>query len=121
MTYEISSNGKTVTTVHNEASTWLSFSTEENPTKVEIFDKEYFLNWVSIDTVWDSDYIPESVIKVSFVTILKNGKAGEKYDKREFSIRDIGKYIVGQDEVIKAVFKKHEETIQNIVQGKEAA
>jgi hypothetical protein len=121
MTYEISTNGKTVTTVHHEASTWVSFSIKENPTKVTIFDKEYFLNYISIGTVWSGSYIPESIAKVSFVSILKSGSAGEKYDKREFSIRDIGKYIVGQDEVIKEVFKQHEQTVQNIVQGKEAA
>jgi hypothetical protein len=58
--------------------TWLSFSTEENPVKVSIFDKEYFLNWVSIETVWDKhSYVPESYIKVSYVSILKSGKAGE--------------------------------------------
>ena len=121
MTYEIQSNGKTVTTVHNEASTWLSFSTEENPTKVSIFGKEYFLNYISMETVWDSEFIPAAFAKISYVTILKNGKAGEKYDKREFGINNIGRDIVGQDEVIKAVFKQHEETVQNIVQGKEAA
>jgi hypothetical protein len=119
--YEIVSNGKTVTTVHHEASTWLSFSTEENPVKVSIFDKEYFLNWVSIDTVWDSEYIPEAILKVSFVTILKSGSAGEKYDKREFRLSDIGKYIVGQEDTLKSVFLKHNRTIEQTKKGIVAA
>ena len=119
--FEITTKGKTVTTVHNEASTWLNFSIEENPTKVEIFDKEYFLNWVSIDTVWDSDFVPEPILKVSFVSILKNGKAGEKYDKREFSIGDIGKWITGQDDVLKSIFLKHNRTIEQTKKGIVAA
>jgi hypothetical protein len=113
--YEIQSSGKTVTTVHHEASTDLSFSTEENQVKVAIFDKEYYLNYVSIQTVWEQGaYIPESYIKVSYVSILKNGKAGDKYDKREFGIKDIGKWIVGEEDLFKSIFKQHEETIQNI-------
>ena len=119
--YEIQSSGKTVTTVHHEANTSLSFSTEENPVKVSIFDKEYFLNWASIHTVWDSKYIPEAILKVSFVTILKSGKAGDKYDKREFSLSDIGKYIVGEEETFKSIFKQHAETIQSIVKEKAVA
>jgi hypothetical protein len=120
--YEIESSGKTVTTVHHEASTWLSFSTEENPVKVEIFGKEYFLNYVHIETVWDKhSYIPESHIKVSYVSILKSGKAGDKYDKREFSIKDIGKYIVGEESTFQKIFKQHAETIQNIVKEKAVA
>ena len=113
--YEIETSGKTVTTVHHEAITSLSFSTEENPVKVAIFDKDYYLNYVSIQTVWEQGaYIPESYIKVSFVSILKNGKAGDKYDKREFGIKDIGKWIVGEEDLFKSIFKQHEETIQNI-------
>jgi hypothetical protein len=113
--YQIQTSGKTVTTVHHEAITDLSFSTEENQVKVAIFDKEYYLNYVSIQTVWeDGAYIPESYIKVSFVSILKNGKAGDKYDKREFGIKDIGKWIVGEEDLFKSIFKQHEETIQNI-------
>jgi hypothetical protein len=117
--YEIESSGKTVTTVHHEASTWLSFPTEENPVKVEIFGKEYFLNYVHIETVWDKDsYIPESYIKVSYVSILKSGKAGQAYDKREFSIKDIGKYIVGEEDTFQKIFKQHAETIQGIIKEK---
>ena len=120
--YEIETNGKTVTTVHNEASTWLSFSTAENPVKVTIFDKEYFLSWASIETVWgEGDYIPEPYIKVSYVSILKNGKAGEAYDQREFKIGDIGKYIVGEEDVFKQIFKQHAETIQDIIKEKAVA
>jgi hypothetical protein len=120
--YEIQSSGKTVTTVHHEASTDLSFSTEENQVKVAIFDKEYYLNWVSIDTVWeDGAYIPESYIKVSYVSILKNGKAGDKYDKREFSIKDVGKWIVGAEDIFQKIFKQHAETIQNIIKEKAVA
>jgi hypothetical protein len=118
--YEIQSSGKTVTTVHHEASTFLSFS-EENPVKVTIFNKEYFLNWASIHTVWDSEYIPEAILKVSFVTILKSGSAGEKYDKREFSLSDIGKYIVGQEDTLKSVFLKHNRTIEQTKKGIVAA
>ena len=118
--YEIETSGKTVTTVHHEASTFLSFS-EENPVKVSIFNKEYFLNWASIHTVWDSEYIPEAILKVSFVTILKSGKAGDKYDKREFSLSDIGKYIVGEEETFKSIFKQHAKTVQSIVQEKAVA
>jgi hypothetical protein len=117
--YEIETKGKTVVTVHNEASTWLSFSTEENPVKVTIFDKEYFLNWASIETVWgEGDYIPEAIVQVSFVTILKSGKAGDKYDKREFSISDIGKWIKGEEDVFKQIFKQHAQTVQDIIKEK---
>jgi hypothetical protein len=120
--YEIETSGKTVTTVHHEASTSLSFSTEENPVKVSIFDKEYFLNWVSIETVWeDGAYIPESYIKVSYVSILKNGKAGDKYDKREFSIKDVGKWIVGEEHTFQKIFKQHAQTIQDIIKEKAVA
>ncbi len=120
--YEIESSGKTVTTVHHEAITSLSFSTEENPVKVAIFDKDYYLNYVSIQTVWeDGAYIPESYIKVSYVSILKSGKAGEAYDKREFSITDIGKYIKGEEDLFKSIFKQHSETVQNIIQEKAVA
>jgi hypothetical protein len=120
--YEIESSGKTVTTVHHEANTSLSFSTEENPVKVSIFDKEYFLNWVSIETVWeDGAYIPEPYIKVSYVSILKNGKAGDKYDKREFSITDIGRWIVGDKELFQEIFKQHAQTIQDIIKEKAVA
>jgi hypothetical protein len=120
--YEIQTSGKTVTTVHHEASTDLSFSTEENQVKVAIFDKEYYLNYVSIQTVWEQGaYIPESYIKVSFVSILKNGKAGDKYDKREFGIKDIGKWIVGEEDLFKSIFKQHEETIQSIIKDKAVA
>jgi hypothetical protein len=120
--YEIESSGKTVTTVHHEAITSLSFSTEENQVKVAIFDKEYYLNYVSIQTVWEKDsYIPESYIKVSYVSILKSGKAGEAYDKREFGIKDIGKWIVGEEDLFKSIFKQHEETIQNIIKEKAVA
>jgi len=119
--YEIESSGKTVTTVHHEASTFLSFPTKENPVKVTIFNKEYFLNWASIHTVWDSEYIPEAILKVSFVTILKSGSAGEKYDKREFSLSDIGKYIVGEEETFKSIFKQHAKTVQSVIQEKAVA
>jgi len=119
--FEITTKGKTVTTVHNEASTWLSFDTEEKPTKVSIFDKDYYLNWVSIDTVWDSEFIPEPILKVSYVSILKNGDAGEKYDKREFRLSDIGKYIVGQEDTLKSVFLKHNRTIEQTKKGIVAA
>lgn len=114
---EITSKGKTVTTVHNEVSTCLNFPITENPTKVSIFDKEYYLNWVAIDTIWNSEYISEPILKVSYVTILKSGKAGEKYDKREFSLSDIGKYIVGQEDVLKSVFLKHNRTIEQTKKG----
>jgi hypothetical protein len=120
--YEIETSGKTVTTVHHEASTSLSFSTEENPVKVSIFDKEYFLNWASIETVWEEGaYIPEAYIKVSYVSILKNGKAGDKYDNREFSITDIGKWIKGEEDVFKKIFKQHAQTIQDIIKEKAVA
>jgi len=120
--YQIQSKGKTVTTVHHEASTDLSFSTEENPVKVAIFDKEYYLNWVSIHSVWEEGaYIPEPYIKVSYVSILKNGKAGDKYDKREFGITDIGKWIVGEEDLFKEIFKQHAETVQNIIKEKAVA
>jgi hypothetical protein len=120
--YEIETSGKTVTTVHHEANTWLSFSTEENPVKVSIFDKEYFLNWVSIETVWEEGaYIPEAHIKVSYVSILKSGKAGEAYDSREFSITDIGKWIKGEEDLFKSIFKQHAKTVQSIIQEKAVA
>jgi hypothetical protein len=120
--YQIESKGKTVTTVHHEANTSLSFSTEENPVKVSIFDKEYFLNYVYIESVWEEGgYIPEAHIKVSYVSILKSGKAGEAYDKREFSLSDIGKYIVGEEETFKSIFKQHAETVQSIIQEKAVA
>ncbi len=120
--YEIESSGKTVTTVHHEAITSLSFSTEENPVKVAIFDKDYYLNYVSIQTVWeDGAYIPESYIKVSYVSILKSGKAGDRYDKREFSVKDVGKWIVGEEDTFQRIFKQHAQTIQNIIQEKAVA
>jgi hypothetical protein len=120
--YEIQTSGKTVTTVHHEASTSVSFSTEENPVKVSIFDKEYYLNYVYIESVWgEGSYIPEAHIKVSYVSILKSGKAGEAYDKREFSITDIGKYIKGEEDLFKSIFKQHSETVQNIIQEKAVA
>jgi hypothetical protein len=120
--YEIETSGKTVTTVHHEAITSLSFSTEENPVKVKIFDKEYYLNYVYVETVWEQGaYIPESYIKVSYVSILKSGKAGEAYDKREFGIKDIGKWIVGEEDLFKSIFKQHEETIQDIIKEKAVA
>ena len=93
----------------------------KNPVKVTIFNKEYFLNWASIHTVWDSEYIPEAILKVSFVTILKSGSAGEKYDKREFSLSDIGKYIVGEEETFKSIFKQHAKTVQSVIQEKAVA
>ena len=120
--YEIESSGKTVTTVHHEANTWLSFPLKKNPVKVSIFDKEYFLNWVSIETVWEEGaYIPEAYIKVSYVSILKSGKAGEAYDSREFSITDIGKWIKGEEETFKSIFKQHAKTVQSIIQEKAVA
>jgi hypothetical protein len=120
--YEIETSGKTVTTVHHEAITSLGFSTEENQVKVAIFDKEYYLNYVYVETVWEEGaYIPESHIKVSYVSILKSGKAGEAYDKREFAIKDIGKWIVGEEDLFKEIFKQHEETIQNIIKEKAVA
>jgi hypothetical protein len=120
--YEIQTSGKTVTTVHHEANTSVSFSTEENPVKVSIFDKEYYLNYVYIESVWgEGSYIPEAHIKVSYVSILKSGKAGEAYDKREFSITDIGKYIKGEEDLFKSIFKQHSETVQNIIQEKAVA
>lgn len=120
--YEIESSGKTVTTVHHEANTWLSFSTEENPVKVSIFDEDSFLNWVSIETVWEEGaYIPEAHIKVSYVSILKSGKAGNKYDTREFSITDIGKWIKGEEDLFKSIFKQHAETVKNIIKEKAVA
>jgi hypothetical protein len=120
--HEIESSGKTVTTVHHEASTFLNFSTQENPVKVSIFDKEYLLSWVAIDTVWEEGaYIPESYMKVAYVSILKSGKAGEAYDRREFGIKDIGKWIVGEEDLFKKIFKQHEETIQNIIKEKALA
>ena len=120
--YEIESSGKTVTTVHHEANTSLSFSTEENPVKVKIFDKEFYLNYVYIQSVWeDGAYIPEPYIKVSYVSILKNGKAGDRYDKREFSIKDIGKWIVGEEELFKSIFKQHAQTVENIIKEKAVA
>jgi hypothetical protein len=120
--YEIQTSGKTVTTVHHEANTSLSFSIEENPVKVSIFDKEYYLNYVYIESVWgEGSYIPEAHIKVSYVSILKSGKAGEAYDKREFSITDIGKWIKGEEDLFKSIFKQHAETVQNIIQEKAVA
>jgi hypothetical protein len=120
--YEIETISKTVTTIHHEAITDVHFPTEQNQVKVAIFDKEYYLNWASIQSVWeDGDYIPEPYIKVSYVSILKNGKAGEAYDKREFSITDIGKWIKGEEDLFKSMFEQHNETIQNILQAKVGA
>ena len=120
--HEIESSGKTVTTVHHEAITSLSFSTQENQVKVAIFGKDYYLNYVYVETVWEQGgYIPESYIKVSYVSILKSGKAGEAYDKREFGIKDIGKWIVGEEDLFKKIFKQHEETIQDIIKEKAVA
>jgi len=120
--YEIETSGKTVTTIHHEAITDVHFPTEQNQVKVAIFGKEYYLNWASIQSVWeDGDYIPEPYIKVSYVSILKNGKAGEAYDKREFSIRDIGKWIKGEEDLFKSIFKQHAETVQNIIKEKAVA
>jgi hypothetical protein len=120
--YEIESSGKTVTTVHHEAITSLSFSTQENQVKVAIFGKDYYLNYASIQTVWEKDsYIPEAYIKVHFVSILKSGKAGDAWDKREFGIKDIGKWIVGEEDTFKKIFKQHAETIQDIIKEKAVA
>ncbi len=120
--YQIESSGKTVTTVHHEANTSLGFSTEENPVKVKIFDKEFYLNYVYIQSVWeDGAYIPEPYIKVSYVSILKNGKAGDRYDKREFGIKDIGKWIVGEEELFKSIFRQHAQTVENIIKEKAVA
>ncbi len=117
--HEIISDGKTVVEVHHEANTSVSFSTEENQVKVSIFDKEYYLNYVSIESVWgQGGYIPEAHVKVSYVSILKSGKAGDRYDKREFSIKDIGKWIVGEEDLFKEIFAQHAKTVQNIIDGK---
>ena len=112
MKYEIETRESTVKSVTHEVVTYLSFPTYENQVKVAIFNKEFYLNYASIQTVWeDGGYIPEAYIKVSYVSILKSGKTGEAYDKREFSITDIGKYIVGAEDTFKEMFKKHAEAI----------
>lgn len=119
--HEIDTSGKTVTTIHHEARTSISFSPDENPVKVTIFEKDFCLNYASIHTAWDSDYIPEPYIKVGFISLLKSGKAGQAYDHRNFSIDDIGKWIVGEEDTFKEMFKQHAETIQNILQEKAVA
>ena len=119
--YEIETSGKTVTTIHHEARTFMSFSPDENPVKVTIFEKDFCLAWASIDTDWEGDYIPEPIIKVGFVSLLKNGKAGQAFNHRHFSITDIGKWIVGEEDTFKEMFKQHAITIENILQEKAVA
>jgi hypothetical protein len=46
---------------------------------------------------------------------LKNGKAGEKYQKRNFNATDIGKYIVGEEETFKKMFAEYYKTAENLV------
>jgi hypothetical protein len=114
--YEIETRSKTVTTVHHEATVSLSFPIEENQVKVKIFDEEYYLNYASINEAWESDKrIPEASLKVSYVSILKNGKAGEKYQKRSFNGSDIGKYIVGEEETFREMFKQYYKTAEKVV------
>lgn len=121
--YEIETSGKTVTTIHHEAITGVTFSTQQNPVKFTLFEKEYFLNYASIESVWeDGEYIPEPYINISYVTILKNGKAGQQYDKRSFNIKDIGRsWMLGEKDLFRQIFKQHNETIQNILQAKVGA
>ena len=114
--YEIETRSETVTTVHHEASAFLSFPTEENPVKVKIFNEEFYLNYASISHTWESNRgIPDASLTVSYVSILKNGKAGEKYNKRTFSASDIGKYIVGEEETFRKIFKQYYKTAENVV------
>jgi hypothetical protein len=47
--------------------------------------------------------------------------AEEDYDKREFGIKDIGKWIVGEEDLFKSIFKQHAETVQNIIKEKAVA
>jgi hypothetical protein len=120
--YEIETRESTVKSVTHEVVTGLSFPTDENQVKVAIFDKEFYLNYASIQTVWeDGGYIPEAYIKVSYVSILKNGKTGQAYDKREFNIGHIGKYIVGAEDTFKEIFKKHAEAIESKIKEQAAA
>ena len=114
--YEIETRSETVTTVHHEATVFLSFPIEGNLAKVKIFDEEYYLNYASINEAWEyGKQIPEASLKVSYVSILKNGKAGEKYQKRNFNATDIGKYIVGEEETFKKMFAEYYKTAENLV------
>jgi hypothetical protein len=119
---EIQSSSKTVTTVHHEAGASVSFDIENNPVKVKIFDEEYYLNYAYINEAWESDkQIPEASLTVSYVSILKSGKAGEKYGKRTFNASDIGKYIVGEEETFSEIFKKYYRTAEKVVKEKAVA
>ena len=114
--YEIVTNGKTETTVTHEAGAWVSYDTETNPVKVVIFNQEYYMNYASIGNTWESDKgIPDAYLTVSYVSILKNGKAGEKYQKRTFHVNNIGKDIVGEEETFKEMFKQYYKTAENVV------
>ena len=119
---EIHSSGKTVTTVHHEAGASVSFDVESNPVKVKIFNEEYYLNYAYINHTWESNKgIPEAYLTVSYVSILKSGKAGEKYGKRTFNASDIGKYIVGEEETFREVFKKYYRTAEKVVKEQAVA
>ena len=119
---EIVTNGKTETTVTHEAGAWVSYDTQTNPVKVVIFNREYYMNYASINNTWESDKeIPSAYLTVSYVSILKNGKAGEKYQKRTFNPIHIGKDIVGEEETFREMFKQYYKTAEKVVQEKAVA
>jgi hypothetical protein len=81
---EITSN-KSVTTCFNIVihDDW---SIEDNQLIVEINDKKYFCMYAVIDKDWNSDItenqlqrVKNPIGKASFVSVLKNGKAGNTY------------------------------------------
>jgi len=81
---EIISN-KSVTTCFN-ISIFDSYSTENDQVVVEINGKKYFCIYAVIDKDWNSDITESQLERVknpmgraSFVSVLKNGKAGNTY------------------------------------------
>jgi hypothetical protein len=81
---EIISN-KSVTTCFN-ISIYESYSTQSDQLIVEINGKKYFCVYAVIDKDWNSDItefqlerIQNPMGKASFVSVLKNGKAGNTY------------------------------------------
>jgi hypothetical protein len=119
---QIEARGHTETTVTHEASIWVSYDTQTNPVKVVIFGKEYFMNYASIGSTWESDKgIPTAYLQISYVSILKNGKAGEKYHKRTFNPNDIGKYILGEEDTFREMWKQYYKTAEKVVQEKAVA
>ena len=99
--YDIKSSGSAKTVTTYKASASISFYDDM---KATILGTEYVIEYVSFRATWTGDIRKDSVIvEIGFYTVLANGKKGQKYNTRQFTVSDTAKYTTLPAEMLSAL------------------